>query len=268
VHSLVDSHCHLADEAFAEDRDAVLERAWQRGLGHVVVIGETPARARDAITLAKADERLSATAGLHPHEARHWDDRLAEELERLARDEHVVAVGETGLDYHYDHSPREIQREVFDRQLQLAARVGKPAVIHAREADQDVIAALEARPDARVVLHSFSSGGALLEAGVALGHYVSFSGMLTFKSFQRDDEIRRVPAERLLVETDAPYLAPVPERGRRNEPGFVTHTLAKLASILGMEVDEAARLTTANAARLFGPRVAATTTTPSERSVP
>ncbi|MEZ4584948.1 MAG: TatD family hydrolase [Gemmatimonadales bacterium] len=266
--SLVDSHCHLADEAFAEDRDAVLARAWERGVGHVVVIGETPDRARAAIDLAHGEQRLSATAGLHPHEARHWDDRLAEELELLARDDRVVAVGETGLDYHYDHSPRELQRAVFDRQLELAARVGKPAVIHAREADDDVIAALEAHPDTRAVLHSFSSGSALLEAGIALGHYVSFSGMLTFKSFRRDDEIRRVPPDRLLVETDAPYLAPVPERGHRNEPAFVAHTLSKLAAILGLAVDEAASLTTTNAARLFGPRVAATTMTPSERSVP
>ncbi|HSE65854.1 MAG TPA: TatD family hydrolase, partial [Gemmatimonadales bacterium] len=158
---LIDTHCHLADPAFDPDREGVLERAWAAGVGHVVVIGETPATAEKALGLAATDARLSATAGLHPHEARHWTSETEAWLAQQLRDPRVVAVGEMGLDYHYDHSPREVQREVFDRQLGLATAASRPAVIHAREADDDVAAILRNHPRATAILHSFSSGPAL-----------------------------------------------------------------------------------------------------------
>ncbi|HEX6088893.1 MAG TPA: TatD family hydrolase [Gemmatimonadales bacterium] len=253
---LVDSHCHLADAAYAADRDEVAARAWAAGVGHIVVIGESPAAAEQALMLA-ADPRCSATAGVHPHIASEWTTESASWLSERLADSRVVAAGEMGLDYHYDHSPRDVQRSVFDEQLDLAARAAKPAVIHAREADDDVVAALRAHPRTVCILHSFSSGLPLLRAGVALGHYVSFSGMITFRSWQLDDAIRETPRDRLLIETDGPYLAPVPHRGKRNEPSFVGRVSERIGVVLGMAGDEVAALTSANAQRVFGSRVRA-----------
>jgi TatD DNase family protein len=162
-----------------------------------------------------------------------------------------------GLDYHYDHAPRPIQRTAFEAQMDSARRAGKPAVIHAREADDDVAAVLVNHPRTVAILHSFSSGPAVLEAALRLGHYVSVSGMITFKTWNRDDALRSVPADRLLVETDAPYLAPVPYRGKRNEPSYVIETARRLAAVVGKSFEEIAAVTTANAARVFGPRVLA-----------
>jgi TatD DNase family protein len=252
---LVDTHCHLGDPAFAGDVGEVVRRAGAAGVGHVVAIGESPEAAAQAIALAESTPQVSATAGIHPHHADRWDAAAAAWLTRQLAAELVVAAGEMGLDYHYDHAPRERQRAAFEAQLALAARAGKPAVIHAREADDDVAAILRNQPDAVAVLHSFSSGAALLEAGLALGHYFSFSGMITFKSWRRDDAITRVPRERLLVETDAPYLAPVPFRGKRNEPAYVVEVARQLARVLGTTFEEIARVTTQNAARIFGPRL-------------
>lgn len=253
---LVDSHCHLADAAYAADRDEVAARAWAAGVGHIVVIGESPAAAEQALMLA-ADPRCSATAGVHPHIASEWTTESASWLSERLADSRVVAAGEMGLDYHYDHSPRDVQRSVFDEQLDLAARAAKPAVIHAREADDDVVAALRAHPRTVCILHSFSSGLPLLRVGVALGHYVSFSGMITFRSWQLDDAIRETPRDRLLIETDGPYLAPVPHRGKRNEPSFVGRVSERIGVVLGMAGDEVAALTSANAQRVFGSRVRA-----------
>jgi TatD DNase family protein len=252
---LVDTHCHLASEAFATDLEAVLERAWAAGVGHLVVIGEQPESAERAVALAATDPRISATAGLHPHEALRWTPELADWLRQQLADPRVVAAGEMGLDYHYDHAPRDVQRTVFEAQLALAVEAGVPVVIHAREADADVAAILRNQPAARVILHSFSSGTALLEAGLELGHYLSFSGMVTFRNWALDDAVRAVPAERLLLETDAPYLAPVPQRGKRNEPAFVRHTAERLAVVRGEAPEALIAQTTTNARRLFGPRL-------------
>jgi len=253
---LVDTHCHLGDPAFAGDVGEVLRRAGAAGVGHVVAIGESPEAAAQAIALAESNPQVSATAGIHPHHADRWDAAAAGWLARQLAGELVVAAGEMGLDYHYDNAPRDRQRAAFEAQLALAARAGKPSVIHAREADDDVAAILRNQPDAVAVLHSFSSGAALLEAGLALGHYFSFSGMITFKSWRRDEAITRVPRERLLVETDAPYLAPVPYRGKRNEPAYVVEVARQLARVLGMSDEEVMRVTTENAIRVFGQRLA------------
>lgn len=248
---LVDTHCHLADPAFDVDRAAVLERAWAAGLNRVVVVGESRARTERALQLVAAEPRLSATAGVHPHDARDWSAESAEWLRGALADARVVAAGEMGLDYHYDHSPRAAQQAAFEAQLALAAAAGKPAIIHAREADDDVAAILRNHPGVTAILHSFSSGPGLLRAAVGLGHYLSFSGMLTFKNWRLDPVIPEIPLDRLLVETDAPYLAPVPQRGRRNEPALVRFVAERLATVLGVSFEEAATSTSRNAARVF-----------------
>jgi TatD DNase family protein len=249
---LVDTHCHLADAAYDADRAAVLERAWAAGVGHVVVIGESAAAAERALAVAATDPRLSATVGVHPHEAKTWSAAAETWMRGRLRDPKVVAAGEMGLDYHYDHSPRDDQRRAFDAQLDLAADASRPAIIHAREADDDVAAVLRAHPRATAILHSFSSGMDLLRAGIALGHYVSFSGMVTFKSWRLDAAIRETPLDRLLIETDGPYLAPVPHRGQRNEPAFVPFVAQRIAAVRQMPPDELATAVTANAVRVFG----------------
>lgn len=253
---LVDTHCHLGDAAFDADVAEVVARAAGAGVGHLVVVGESPEAAARALELAGGDARISATAGIHPHIASRWDADSADWLTLALTDPRVVAAGEMGLDYHYDHSPRDRQRLAFDAQLALARAAAKPAVIHAREADDDVAAILGDHPGTVAILHSWSSGPALLEAGLRLDHYFSFSGMVTFRSWAGDEVIRRIPAGRLLVETDAPYLAPVPHRGKRNEPAFVREVAERLAVVRGVSFEEICATTTANAVRVFGARIA------------
>jgi TatD DNase family protein len=253
---LIDTHCHLADAAYDPDREAGLVRAAAAGVARIVVIGESPESAGRAVALAAAHPALAATAGLHPHEARRWDDAVTAWLRQALRDPHVVAAGEMGLDYHYDHSPRDLQRAAFDAQLALATEAGKPAVIHAREADADVATVLRGHPRAVAILHSFSSGPDLLRVGVDMGHYVSFSGMVTFRSWRLDDAIRATPLDRLLIETDGPYLAPVPHRGKRNEPGYVRLVADRIADVLGLDTEEVIARTGENARRVFGLRIA------------
>lgn len=248
---LVDTHCHLADPAFAADRPEVLERAWAAGVERVVVIGESRASAEAALAMAAAEPRLVATAGIHPHDAREWNSEVEAWLRERLGDPRVVAVGETGLDFHYDHSPRADQRRAFEAQLGLAAEAGKPAVIHARDADADVAAILAHHPEVTAILHSFSSGMGLLRAGLVLRHYVSFSGMVTFKNWRLDDAVREIPLDRLLLETDSPYLAPVPHRGKRNEPGFVRQVAERVAAVRGIPIDELIAATGENAGRVF-----------------
>lgn len=252
--TLVDAHCHLGDAAFDADLDAVLGRGRAAGVAHVVVVGGSLAESERAAALARTRAGLSATAGIHPHEARHWSADTAARLRGLLALPEVVAVGETGLDYHYDHSPREAQRRAFEAQLALGAELGRPVVVHAREADED-IAAMLAGTGASVVLHSFRSGAKVFEAGMAADAYFSFSGMITFKNWSPALSLTDYPPDRLLVETDAPYLAPVPHRGRRNEPAFVRAVAEALAQSRGESVDGIAQRTTENACRLFGARL-------------
>jgi len=253
---LVDSHCHLGDAAFAGDRDEVAGRAFQSGIGHLVVIGESRASTELGLAMASADHRISTTAGVHPHDAAGWTDETGGWLSVQLADPRLVACGEIGLDYHYDHSPRDVQRRVFERQMSLAAAAGRPVVIHAREADDDVAAVLRNFPDVPAILHSFSSGVRLFDAALSLGHYISFSGMVTFRSWTMDEAVRGTPADRLLVETDAPYLAPVPHRGHRNEPAWVRAVAERVAAVRGERVEDVIATTGRNAARVFGPRVA------------
>ena len=249
---VVDTHCHLADAAYDPDRAEVLDRAWDAGVAHVVVIGESPAASDRALALAADHDRLSTTAGVHPHDARTWSPEAAAWLRERLRHPRVVGAGEMGLDYHYDHSPRDAQRAAFEAQLALAAESGRPAVIHAREADDDVAAVLRNQPDAVAILHSFSSGLGLLRAGLVLRHYVSFSGMVTFRNWRLDQAILETPLDRLLIETDGPYLAPVPHRGKRNEPAFVRQVAERIGAVRALPTDEVIARTGANAARVFG----------------
>jgi TatD DNase family protein len=248
---LIDTHCHLADSAYAADLPEVLERTWRAGVAGVVVIGESLERAGSALALAATEPRLAVTAGIHPHDAVQWSGEAEARLRELLRDPRIVAVGETGLDFHYDHSPRHTQHQAFESQLALAAEARKPAVVHAREADDDVAAILGAHPNVTVVLHSFSSSMTLLRAVLHLRHYVSFSGMVTFKNWRLDDAIRETPLDRLLLETDGPYLAPVPHRGKRNEPGFVRQVAERVAAVRGIPVEELIAATGENARRVF-----------------
>lgn len=256
---LVDTHCHLGDPQFAGDRAEVLDRASAAGVGHVIAIADSLDAARTAVQLARASG-ISATAGVHPHEASSWSPDVAAVIAELLDEPAVVAVGETGLDYHYDHSPRPAQRAAFASQLELAVMHSLPIVVHAREADDDVAAMIlewGSRLPA-VVLHSFSSGPRVVDAGMTIGAYFSFSGMVTFRNWPFTDLVAECPADRLLVETDAPYLAPTPHRGRRNEPAYVRLVAERVATLREVAVDGLIAQTTANAVRCFGARVAQT----------
>jgi TatD DNase family protein len=255
--AVIDSHCHLDMDDFAADRDDVLSRAADAGVSAMVTIGAGgPLGANDrAVELAAAHAPVFATVGVHPHEASIVTDAVIAAIETLARRPKVVAIGETGLDYHYDNSPRPAQRAAFARFIQLARRVGLPIVVHLRDADGDAVELLrrERPPDAGGVIHCFSGDAASARAFLDLGFHISFSGILTFKNAQTVREAARiVPSDRLMVETDAPFLAPVPHRGRRNEPALVLHTAATLAEVRGERLETVAERTRGNTQRLFG----------------
>jgi TatD DNase family protein len=256
---LVDAHCHLGDRAFDQDRKTVLARARGAGVGHVVVIGESLEGSERALTLARGTAGLSATAGVHPHDARTWNAEAERRLRVLLADAAVVAAGETGLDYHYDHSPRAAQRQAFEAQLALAAEMKKPVVVHAREADDDMAGVLREWGEKvpAVILHSFSSGIEVFRAGMDVGAYFSFSGLITFKNWKWTVRLSDCPTDRLLVETDAPFLAPVPHRGKRNEPAFVREVALALARQREAPFEQVESATSDNARRVFGQRVTA-----------
>jgi TatD DNase family protein len=252
---LVDSHCHLDFPDFAEERAAVIARAVAAGVGRMVTISTRVKRFAGVLAIAEAHDEVYCSVGTHPHNAAEEPDVTAEELIQLSAHPKVVAIGEAGLDYHYDKSPRPAQADGFRTHIAAARATGLPLVIHARSADDDIAAILEEESGKGAfpfILHCFSSGRGLAEVGVALGGYVSFSGILTFKN---SDELRaiaaNVPHDRLLVETDAPYLAPVPYRGKRNEPAFVANTARVLAETIGVGAGEIAQITTSNFFRLF-----------------
>jgi TatD DNase family protein len=242
---VIDTHAHL-DPAEAA---AVLERAREAGVDRVVVVATTVAEAAETLALAEADGGVYACIGVHPHEAGSPGD--LGELRRLLAHERAVAVGETGLDYFRDYAPREAQRQLFQVELALAEETGKPAVIHTRDAELDTIAALESFTGT-VILHCFSSPG-LLEPALERGWYVSFAGNVTYpKAPELRDAAARVPGERILAETDSPYLAPQPVRGRRNEPAYVVHTIEALAAARGEDAADLGRQIDANATAAFG----------------
>jgi TatD DNase family protein len=252
---LVDSHCHLDFPDFAEERAAIVARALDAGIGRMVTISTRVKRFAQILEIAKSFDEVYCSVGTHPHNAAEETDITTEELVRLSRHPKVVAIGEAGLDYHYDKSPRDAQAAGFRRHIAAARETGLPLVIHARSADDDMAAILEEEAGKGTfpfILHCFSSGRRLAEIGVALGGYVSFSGILTFRNSAELRAIAaQVPRDRLLVETDAPYLAPVPHRGQRNEPSFVVETAKVLAETIGVSPVEIAKITTDNFFRLF-----------------
>ena len=252
---IVDSHCHLDFPDFAAELDAVVERARAAGVGRMVTIGTRVRRSAQVRAIAERYDDVFCSVGTHPHNAGEEADVTLAELLAEADHPKVVAIGEAGLDYHYDTAPRDAQHAGFRLHIAAARQTGLPLVIHAREADDDVAAILEdeyAKGPFSFVLHCFTAGPELARRAVALGGYVSFSGILTFKTgAPLRDIAASLPADRVLVETDAPYLAPNPWRGKRNEPSYVVETARILAEARGVSNDEIAALTTANFFRLF-----------------
>jgi len=254
MRGFIDSHAHLADPAFDADRAAVIARARDAGAAGIVCIGESLAAAERAQAIAAAHPGFVwHTAGVHPHDAAGFDPvrDVAAIRGELARG--AVAVGECGLDYHYDHSPRDRQRAAFAAQLALAHEHRVPVVVHTRDAEDDTIAMVREAggQGVRGVLHCYTGSHDLARAALDVGWHVSFSGIVTFRKWTDDDLLRLVPDDRLLAESDAPYLAPVPNRGKRNEPAWVTHTVARLAAARGIDAAALALAVADNARRLF-----------------
>jgi len=252
--TFIDSHAHLADPAFDADRDETIERARVTGALAVVAIGESIAAAERAADIAERHPGfVFFTAGVHPHDGADFDPlRDVEAIQRLVGDG-AVAIGECGLDYHYDHSPRDLQRRAFASQLALAHELDRPVVVHTRDAEDDTRAmVVEAgRAGVRGVLHCYTGSHALAHAALDVGWFVSFSGIVTFRKWDDDALIRLVPDDRVLVESDAPYLAPVPQRGKRNEPAWVSFTVARVAAARGVDPAAIGLETTRNAIRFF-----------------
>ncbi|MCL6626435.1 TatD family hydrolase [Alicyclobacillus shizuokensis] len=252
---LFDSHCHLFDDRFRDDLDAVLKRARQAGVTGFVVPGVDLATGEQALALARQHGDIYAAVGLHPESLAEASLADVPAIAALTQDERVVAVGEIGLDYYWDTAPRDVQQEVLRAQLRLAKERRLPVIIHNRDATLDTVRLLEeeAAPELTGVMHCFSADWPAAERCLAIGFYISFGGPVTFKSNKVLQEVAaRVPDDRLLVETDSPYLSPHPLRGKRNEPERVRLVAEKLAELRGQTVDEVARLTTGNARRLFG----------------
>ena len=248
---LTDSHCHLT----MSNAEANLAAARAAGVRGFVVPATKLDDAPQAVEIARQNADVWAGVGFHPHDAKHCDDAAFAEIARLARDERVVAIGEIGLDYHYDHSPRDVQRQVFERHIELAKELDKPVIVHNRESTGDLVAILSAC-GARGILHSYTESVDTARKLVDLGYYISFSGIVTFRNAEPLREVARaLPHDRVLIETDTPYLAPVPYRGRDNEPAYVVAIAELLGRLWGVSVDEVAEQTTANFERVFSVRL-------------
>jgi TatD DNase family protein len=257
---MIDSHCHLADEVFASDLSQVVTRARAAGVERGLVILEA-GNDREAEQARQVEALWPGTVfaiGVHPHAAHQFSDAPQKAVETVrvqyAATDAARAIGEIGLDYHYDFSPRDVQQEVFRGQLRLAGELKRPVVIHTREAEDDTLAILHQHPDVTGVLHCFTGSATLARAAVDIGFYISLAGIITFpKAAELREVARQVPLDRLLVETDSPFLAPVPHRGKRNEPAYVAQVASALDALLQLPQGEVARRTTANFHRLFGP---------------
>lgn len=252
--SLFDSHCHLTDERLLPEVAEVVERAVEAGVTRMTTIGADPSDFEAVVELAHRFDQVWAAIGIHPHIADQSDAGVFERIADLSSDPRVVAIGETGLDYYYDNAPREKQRSSFYRHIELAADLAMPLIVHSRSAEEDTAAVLRDAASAGVkgVLHCFDGDSRLLDAALEAGWFISFAGMVTFRNYSRGDLVRATPIERLLIETDSPYLAPVPKRGKRNEPAFVRHTAGMIAEMRGETFEELAAATTRNALGFYG----------------
>ncbi|MGM0574435.1 MAG: TatD family hydrolase [Myxococcota bacterium] len=253
---IIDSHCHIDAERFDRDRAEVLARAEEAGVGRMIVIGAGADldNCRSAVALAEAHDHVWATVGIHPHDARRCDEDVYATIRDLTAHPKVVAVGETGLDYHYDHSPRGAQVEAFRRFIAMARDVSLPLVLHIRDAHEEALAVLREEDAGAIggVVHCFTGTSADARAYLEMGFHLGITGIVTFKKAgDLKDVVREAPLERLLVETDSPYLAPTPHRGKRNEPAFVARVVDAIADLREATAGEIARRTTANTNRLF-----------------
>ena len=249
--SLIDSHAHLTSSRFAGDVDGVARRAADAGLEAIVSIASDLDDAHAAIALTEQHPTIFATAGVHPHAAEKWDAGSPARLVELAQHDRVVAIGETGLDFYYDNAPAPVQIRSFMEQIEIARSLDLPVVVHSRSADAEMRACIVEAGWERGILHCFSGSRELLDTALDAGWYISFAGMITFPKWDLAELLRRVPLERLLVETDSPYLAPVPFRGKRNEPAHVTYTAVRAADIRGESAAVLATATTANARAVY-----------------
>jgi len=251
--SLIDTHCHLEMDDFDPDRDEVIKRAKDAGIEAIITIGSDVESNIQALELSEKYDFVYSSIAIHPHDAEDFSEDIYLKLKEWISREKVVAIGETGLDYHYEYSPREIQRDVFKRHLALAKETDLPVVIHSREAKKDTLEIIEASGVNRGVFHCFSGDITMAEKAMAMGFYISVAGPVTFKNARRLAEIvKAIPDDYLLIETDAPYLAPEPFRGKRNEPSYLVHTAKAIAELKGVHVEDLVRITTLNAKRLFG----------------
>jgi TatD DNase family protein len=254
----VDTHCHLDWPAFDLDRDAVIRRAIDAGVTRMVTIGVDVPSSRRALELAERYSEVYAAVGIHPNDCAGFDTAMLDDIRSLARQPKVVAIGEIGLDYHWQKVERTTQAQAFEAQLDLAAELNKPVIVHSREAAADVVELLErrltaGRPGITGTLHSYFDDLGIMQRAFGLGFYIGVTGPITFKKSDRERGIvGRVPLDRMLIETDAPFLAPVPHRGQRNEPAFVTHVAEMIARVRSLSIDDVARQTTANAKQLLG----------------
>ena len=254
---LFDTHCHITDERFDEDRAAVIERMTAAGVQLCVLVGDAQTEAQPAFELAERYAWMYAATGLHPHDASRWDAEVADRIRRYMASPKAVALGEIGLDYHYDLSPRDTQRDVFDEQLDMAYRLDKPVILHVREAHGDATDIMTRRWRAgsmpRGVMHCYTGSWESAKTYLDMGLYVSFSGAVTFKNAPKLWEVaKNLPADHILVETDCPYMAPVPMRGQRNEPAFVAYTARRVAELRGEDPDAFSLRALQNGCRLFG----------------
>jgi TatD DNase family protein len=252
---LVDSHCHLEFPEFAPEQEAVISRARAAGIGHMLTISTRVSRFAEIVQIAEAHDDISCSLGTHPHSAEEEGDITTAKLVEIGQHPKVVGIGETGLDYYYDNSPRELQQEAFRRHIRAALELDIPVIVHTRDAEADTMRILQeegAGANLSGVLHCFSSSRSLAEQALEFGFHISFSGIVTFKkSDDLRETARNVPLNRMLVETDAPFLAPIPKRGQRNEPAYVTLTAGVLAGLHGIEPEMLAARTTDNFFGLF-----------------
>ena len=254
----IDSHAHIDGDDFDNDREAVIERAHAAGVSVILNVGTGDPHSgalERAVELGKAYDSIYTAIGTHPHDARLYDDAAEQKIKNLINDEHVIAWGEIGLDFHYDNSPRDVQLEVFKRQLRAARECDLPVVIHTREAETETIEILRSEYEGaqrRGVFHCFSGSMDLAQRAMEIGFMISFSGIVTFKKAEELRAVaKQVPLDRLLIETDCPYLTPIPYRGKRNEPAYVVEVARCLAGLHGVELEEMARITTDNFNRFF-----------------